>query len=70
MTLTNLDLPFLGVDGQTEIKLMAQQTPQCSWKNNIPLKKDTVAKRKRRTISTPPPLLRSLPLIHCSLIHV
>ena len=55
MTLTNLDLPFLGVDGQTEIKHMAQQTPQCSWKNNITLQKRHHSKTEKKNNFTPPP---------------
>ena len=48
MTLTNLDLPFLGEDCQTEIKLMAQPTSQCSWKNNIPLQNRQSSKTEKK----------------------
>ena len=57
MTLTNLDLPFLGTDGQTKMKLMAQQTPQCSWKNNIQLQNRHRSKTEKKNNFNP--LLRA-----------
>ena len=57
MTLANLDLPFLGSDGKTEIELMAQHTSQCSWKNNIPLQNRYSRKTEKKNNFNP--LLRA-----------
>ena len=54
MTLTNLDLPFLGEDCQAEIKLMAQPTSQCSWKNNLPLQNRHRSKTEKKNNFLPP----------------
>ena len=44
MTLIKLDLP----------KLMAQQTSQCSWKNNIPLQNGHSSKTEKKNNSNHP----------------